>query len=436
MKSTKSVLWAGIALAISVSVLAQVRTVATRGVGVAPITRDVDSARRVALMMAQRDAVERAVGAEVRVEAIPSDELTRVVTTTSGKLKYKVTNEDVQPKLVIVEIEAEVEVPADLEAKYPRLLQEETTGYQALVQKTPAGEINWRDGYLTARGVGKLKGGDEKARLEARRAAQLDAYAQALRMISGMNLDGDETVEARLKKAPTAEYTLRGLVQGAEITAERTPEPGSYEVTIKVQLRGLKGLQRAFTEGQRKSDGPPARAAEPEITGLVVDLRGLGAIPSVFPEIVDPDGKVLYNADMVDPAALMERGAAAWVTGAPESTEGKGAWAPGVLRVAALGVYPVLLPRAPWASPWTSLVAQAAPTRVVLRQGPRPTTVSATTASGPNRTRIVVSAAAAGKVRSAQSGALRQGRVVIITDSMIGGTEGRALPVIRLGAAR
>lgn len=208
--------------------------------------------------MAQRDAVERALGAEVVVEAIPTEELTRIVAPTSGRLQYKVTAEDVQAKVVIVEIEAQVEVYDGLESRYSRLLMEETTGYQALIQKTPAGEINWRDGYIVARGAGKLKGDDEKSRRADRRAAQLDAYAQALRMISGMNLDGDETIEARLKNTPAVGYTLQGLVQGAVVKEERNPAPDAWEVTIEVPLRGLKGLQRAFSEGQRKVTGPVA----------------------------------------------------------------------------------------------------------------------------------------------------------------------------------
>ena len=92
---------------LSVACPALAREVTVKGVGVAPITKGKESsAKRVALQLAKRDAVERALGAEVQAEAIPAQELTRVSATSSATLKFTVLHEGAQGNVYITEIEA------------------------------------------------------------------------------------------------------------------------------------------------------------------------------------------------------------------------------------------------------------------------------------------------------------------------------------------
>ena len=423
------------------------KEVKVKGVGVAPITRDQVSARRAALVLAKRDAVERALGAEVRAEAIPAQELERVVAQSSGRLKFSVASEGAQGKVYVTEIEAAVEVPEEFLAKYPKSVEEEQTGYQALVQKFPHGEVNWRDGYLLARGAARLKSTDEKARAEAKRAAQVDAYGLALQMLGGINFDPEETVGKRLQKKPEIEYRLQGLIQGAELIDEKKPDPDTLQVTIKVPLRGIRGVERALTERMNLKEPaptPPLEKADEEktYTGIIVDARGLKALPALFPEIVDENGNPVYALDLIDPAALAERGAAAYVTGAEEPMPGpKGAnlETPRFLVVPALAVTSTRqvavavedfggagAPSTRLLKTWR-ILAQAAATKIILRQGPKPQKVTAVKSAGPTRSRIVISNTSAGQVREAlgSNNFFRQARTVIITDSMIGGTEGK-----------
>jgi hypothetical protein len=416
----------------------------TRGVGVAPITKDVASAKRVSLMLAKRDAVERALGAEVQVESIPSQELKKITATTSGKLSFKVLSEGKEGNVYVTEIEAVVEISPELESKYPRSAEDEVTGFKPLVQKFARGELNWEDGFLIAYGAARKKGSDEKSVAEARRAALLDAYGAALEMIAGVNLDSQLTIQERLKKSPAIEYRIKGLVRGSEVI-EESDAGNAYQVKIKVPLRGIKGITRAFTETMnlQRPDGPPKKAeGENVYTGVIVDVRGLGAMPAVFPEIVDEDGEVIYDVKTIDPQNIALRGMAAYVIGEQEDEGGKkGAWyrQGNFLRVAAVTVEPApisFLGGAPVSrlgpetffrpfDAFQSLVQAAR--RIVIRQGPRPVQVRASAKAGPTRSRIVVTRTASAQIKQArtQNDFLRQGRVVVISDSMIGGTEGK-----------
>ena len=433
-------------LLLQIPAIASASEVNAKGVGVAPITGQGESAaKRVSLQLAKRDAVERAIGAEVAAESIPSSELLRVTATTAGRLSFDVISEGREGDVYITEIEAKVEIPDELEKKYPRSEFEETTGYEPLVQPFPGGEVNWRDGYITSTGNARLKGKDAKSEAEARRAARVDAYGVALRIVAGINLSPEETAEARMKKAPALEYKVKGLVRGADII-EEGKKGNSYRVVIKVPLRGIKGVQKAFTDAMNL-EGPdsPIKKTQDDnaYTGVIVDARGTGLTPAMLAEIVDEEGNPVYAPDMVDAPSLAKRGSAAYVVGEKSGEEGtKGASIPGryfvveALRVetaaapSALGVslsVPDLFVgffRDPVGTIKT--IAQAAP-RIIIRQGPRPVQAKATASKGPTRSRIVISSKAATTIRQEDSrnNFLRQARVVVITDSMIGGTEGR-----------
>jgi len=409
-----------------ISIPLKAEKVRVKGIGVAPVKAgDREAARKVALQHAKRDAVERAIGAEVLVEAIPGQELTRVVAAASGRISFEITSEQEADGVYIVEIKAEVEVPPELGKNYPEAAEQEGTGYAPLVQPFPHGEVNWEEGYLIARGSAKLSGKDAKSRAEARRAARLDAYAMALQMVTGINLDPEQTAKERIEKAPSLEYRLRGLIRGGEVIEERTLD-GVYQVSLKVEMRGIKGVQQAFLDVM-DHQGPekPARKSEDAPTGVIVDARGLKLEPAMFPEIVDEKGDPVYDIGMVEASALKVRGAAAYVTGREQEEGGKGAFIiPGCITVSALAVIPHYSALGLNSGP---LLAQAVRPRIVLRQGPRPVVQKAEKSGGPTRSRIVISDSAARTIRQAdqRNNFLRYGRVVVITESMIGGTEGK-----------
>lgn len=430
------------------------QTVKVKGYGSAPLKGPATMYKKVALMVAQRDAIERAIGSVVQIEAVPEDEYRRVVAKTSAHISQKVIHRGKEGGFYVIEIEATVTVPEDIIKKYPKsaLEDREVTGFKALIEKTPYGEINWRDGYLTVTGIGK----PDANPLMAKRSAVVDARAKALEMISGLRYDPEAAAGDITAKDQKLAYQVFGLVQGAEVISESKTLDGGYKITMKVPLRGIRGLTATLTDFRTKGAPPQPppdvpgeeEADEDTYTGIIIDARGTDAMPAFFPEIVDEDGNVVFNVDMVDPDALKKRGMAAYVIGEEEkipdediNSETGYLLGPNPLRIVAVPVIElvsldtdflsILLPKTLEKQITKKYKKRKKRKRKVrLRQGKKPTKIKAYKSGGKKKARIIVKRKAGRKIArlNRKTRIIKRCRVVIITNSMIGGTEGKAPP--------
>lgn len=416
-----------------------------RGVGVVAIKDgNVLLAKRGALAVAQRDAVERALGATVELTVIPAENLRAIVAKLEAQIQnVKIITEMMEGELYIVEIEADVIIPQDVIKEYPAPVPPEPTGMKPAIQIFPQGSINWETGILTAKGYGKLTGNTPADVESAKRAGKVDAYASALEIISGINFDADTKTKEYLDAQPVRAYRLRGIVQGAEITDTRKMEDGTYEVSIRAPLWGMKGVSVVFSDlfsaqpAAKEEPLPEPEPGEENTTGLIIDARGLSLMPAMFPVVVDEDGNVVYGAGQVKPEVILQRGVAAYTTGEPAGSSSARV-GPNPLKVEALGLsYPSLQVASSsqvlsWLPMRSSsfisrlfMLAQSAQT--ALRQGAQPVTVTALQASGQQKARVVVSSSSAAKIKrtNKKKNYLGEAKVVIITDSMVGATEGK-----------
>lgn len=416
-----------------------------RGVGVAVIKDgNVLLAKRGALALAQRDAAERALGASVELTAVPSQELRTIVAKLEAQIQnVKILAEMMEGGLYIIEIEADVVIPQELLKLYPPPAPPEPTGMKPAVQIFPKGSINWETGIIKAKGYGKPTGDTPVDVESAKRAARVDAYATAMEIISGINFDPDKKTQEYLDSQPMRAYRLRGIVQGAEVTDTRKTGDGNYEVTISTPIWGLKGVSVVFSDllpaqpAPKEEPIPDPEPAEENVTGLIIDARGLSLMPAMFPVVVDEDGNVVYGAGQVKPEIILQRGVAAYTTGEPAGSSGA-RLGPHPVRVEALRLspYPLQVASSSKAFSWLPargslfiarlfMVAQTAQT--ALRQGAQPVTVTAVQASGQQNARVVISNSSASKIKrtNKKKNYLGEARVVIITDSMVGATEGK-----------
>jgi len=439
----------------------EARVVRTAGSAVMPIERNrVSLARQAAFTLAKRDAVERALGTVVDLIAAPDEKRRSVTASLQGKVRnVEVITDERRGDLYVVQIEADVVIPPGLEKELPPAPAPETTGFPPAVQPFPKGKVNWEQGYLEAVGTGEIPNDRPDAREMAKRAARVDAYAVAMEIVKGINYDPDSEMGDILKKRKQREYRIRGLVQGAQVVHSEKKE-GVFKVTVRVPLWGLKGVTIAFRDifpempapkpGKRRPKEEPGKEKESEpeknedeykartYTGLLVDARGTGVNPALFPVIADEDNNVVYGAGMVAAQALSRHGAAAYATKKSENPKGAGL-GPNPLRIKALTMPPgrkitvASLGSAAWASlfaPSNPLFLLRAEARVTLRQGDAPLEVKAEDSTGAKKAGIIISGPAARLIRTtdARSNYLSEARVVILVDSMVGATEGRVPP--------
>src|SRR5688572_24329151 len=156
----------------------------------------------------------------------------------------------------------------------------------SVVQKIGHGEINWSKKVVTATGSGaaNLKDGPVAvARLNAERAAKLDALRNIVETIQGIQVSGSRSA-ADLMSNGEIKSKVTGMAQGFKVVDTKYYSDGSVDVIVQMPID--ENLTNALVERPKKtrkvSDTGSASA-----TGLIVNARGLGLTPSMAPRIVD-----------------------------------------------------------------------------------------------------------------------------------------------------
>ncbi len=284
-----------------------------------------------------------------------------------------------------------------------------------VVKKGGRGEINWGENVLVAHGQGSApydEAGTPSGRVKARRAATVDAYAQALTLALGLTLDGQQKVQEYVERNPAARSRLQGRIQQAELLEEREVGQES-RVTLKVPFFGVSGLALTFIEDpQLIPPGPSAPSSSPlgaEVSGLIIDARQMKVGAALFVRVEDEQGQLIYDPSRVAPPVLKEHGAASYAqcAGTPRQ---RGALSPRAHPIALLA--PPRLAQAPGAPP---------------RAGRRPLIVKAAGAKGELKVTVVVGQREAEEIKKAElkSGVLKNGNVLLVVDPVTAGVEGR-----------
>ncbi len=336
--------------------------------GTAPVSQGIIQAKQVALMLAKRQAVEKAAGMSMVVSNTPDKR--SVIEQSMAALTYTVVAERISGGMYSVEIDALVTVPeaaGELTGTANLAVTQSATG--DLIDRTPYGEINWTQGYIIAYGKGDIPKGLNKDICDsmAKRAALIDAHARALEMAQGVNLDGDMSVGTYVSKNSRLFYRLKGLVARVK-PFEQYKENDVYTIKIKVPFYGINGVQTVFLNSYIKPVNksiPPS----PAKSRIVIDARGTGLKPAMFVRIEDQTGKNIYSAQDVSRSVLQNKGMVQYVT--------------------------------------ATTIKQSDIQAKALK------------ADGRQSGNIVISPGDAGKLK--QSGS---GNVIVITDSPVGGTEG------------
>jgi hypothetical protein len=227
-----------------------------------------------------------------------------------------------------------------------------------------SGSVDWGNGRA-AFSAGERLSPDEhnpgRARALALRRATLAARKALLDGVLSLALDGSRTVGSALP-ASTLD-TIRALVQNSPVQQEELPDADggmTLTVTAVMELRGelaelLLPAAEPFLAGvppttaltvsqvprpQPDPDQASYRSSMAELggfTGLVVDARGLGAVPALLPLVLDPEGLQAYGPFQISRDDAVENGAALYVEDPANSLLGSRAGST-PLKVRALAV--------------------------------------------------------------------------------------------------
>lgn len=189
--------------------------------------------------------------------------------------------------------------------------EEIVAGFLPHVQCSSGGNIDWTAGCILAKGHGFAEGTNNQQQLLARRAAVVDAAANALAIAAGIDVDA----HGRAGGLRNGRRRIEGCVKGQQIIDETwTPAlvPPRYDVTMRVPLWGVNSVATLFRDDcahrmtQVESKRMPLVLSDADVSGavLVIDARGTGLNPCLFPIVAADDGATLYNVTAIAAGAV------------------------------------------------------------------------------------------------------------------------------------
>jgi len=309
-------------------------------------------------------------------------------------------------------------------------------------EKLPEGIVDWDEGWIRTDVSVPLQKGVSigRAVVNARRVGVIKAQAASLKLAMRLPLDSAK----RLNDFEALRVRVKGVVAGGEVVSEKR-EGGVYHISYKVPINGVKGIVSEVSKvvlppppppspkpehGKRiasKETAPSAPVAEQDkkrmaslaaFSSVTVDGTAAGVKPALRARIVDPDGREVYGPSTVKPDVMKERSLASYMTPKSSASHASLPWA----STERMGAFTLAM-----ITPPQILLAQSRTGGRKRRGGDESYTVRATAADGKLKSDIVVTRETAQKLRELdkETGALSQGRVIVVVRSDVGGVESR-----------
>ena len=188
--------------------------------------------------------------------------------------------------------------PATAPKTPPSRLTVEALGadFRPLVRKTPAGRIDWTRGQIVAAGIGRARGASAQDAAMAKRAARLVAARNAILLMTGVEAGPAGRFGDIRKGQLTAEGVLKDF---KEVSVAFDPGTRTATATLRVPIHGAKGMvaMRHVILGLPLRRWRPPRARKPaaKIDAVVIDARGSGFVPCVYPRLITPEGRFVLD---------------------------------------------------------------------------------------------------------------------------------------------
>jgi len=194
---------------------------------------------------------------------------------------------------------------------------------QDLVEKVDGGLINWSTGSVAAQGVGappERDYGTPQAKPEAIGAARLDAMQNILEALQGVRIDSKTTVKNFVTESDVVAAEVASMARGAKVVHEEDLSDGTAAVTVEMSLLGgfaqlvlppeirqVETVRSIATHGP-ESGSKSTSASSGAYTGLVIDARGLNAMPAMAPKVTDETGQEVYGPAFVSREFAVQQG--------------------------------------------------------------------------------------------------------------------------------
>jgi hypothetical protein len=203
----------------------------------------------------------------------------------------------------------------------------------SLIEFKDNGTIDWSAGVVTSRGIGnpptysynaETRANSEQAITEA----ITKAHHNLLETIVGMRINAQDRVidvvenypslmthlREMAYKAPEVENLRRYLYDGeVEVWAQMTFNGGFSQLILPPDIRQIESIKQVLPH--RNSANPSNRRRSSEIyTGMVVDARGIEAVPVIAPRILDENLEEVFGPNYASREFAVQHGVARYAT--------------------------------------------------------------------------------------------------------------------------
>lgn len=190
-------------------------------------------------------------------------------------------------------------------------------------------KIDWTLFQFRAVGIGvapeNATGGSAKAM--AREAAITIAERNLLKVVQGVHITSETTVENLVLTSDIIKTNLEGVLIGAVVVQEVDLNDGSYKVVVAMPLLGEQGVAKAIDLPKQVEDAAPTKEViladlpaptmlKGNFTGLLIDCRGLKVSPAMAPVVYGPDDEAIYPRSDVNINEMIANGLVAYYNSA------------------------------------------------------------------------------------------------------------------------
>lgn len=208
------------------------------------------------------------------------------------------------------------EVPAVATSPVDNPFKDLEAQAQPVVKETANGQINYTGQYVEAKGSAVIDNDKFKnpaqARLMAERGAIVVAQRNLLEMVKGVNVIGETTVQDMVTTGDYVYSRVEGIVKGAKQVGPSRENNGAIEVTLRMPLyddvngvsagfstEGLENARRKTGISNENSNVAVESTAADGSSPIAFNIKGTKIDPSMFPVIVDENGKLLLDFSKV-----------------------------------------------------------------------------------------------------------------------------------------
>ena len=170
------------------------------------------------------------------------------------------------------------------------------------------GSVNYADRTITAIGIGfipenAINAG--QARRAALRISKQDALRNLIEIVNGVVVTSETTVSGAMFD-DEIKTKVKGVIRGAEQVGDpKYLSDTSVEVTYQVKMSGISEvlippviisavLENTGTE-KKSVINKTIDPSSGDITGIIIDAKGLKVRPALAPKVIDKDGGIIYG---------------------------------------------------------------------------------------------------------------------------------------------